>query len=404
MTRVPEAMGDEVSREASGLVWSLVREALVASAASPAGVAEDGTAATADAADRRRAPQASPRVWARAWQLVRSNSVEGLTWAAARHRPDLPRALRDPWSAAADETLWRCLQFDIARERVVAALTARGFELLPLKGAVVAPLYPDPSMRSMVDNDILYRLPGADLPRAQRELARAMASLGFEPEHVGEGCHDTFVAPPCLSFEMHHRLFQDRDGRLAAIEARYRDPWALAGPGPAPSWPAHEHYLYHICHAYKHYEVAGCGIRCLADEMVLLEAWGDELDLDRIEAELAALGPVAAFERRLRRCAQGARDPELIAELLGSGAYGTVEGFVGRGLEAARRAGEAPWRARARYVRGRLLPRGEADAHVYRVAGVRLPVPLALPFRVGRALTVRLPRTLAELRALMRSR
>lgn len=104
-------------------------------------------------------PFAEPPSWPRVHAMAVRNSVEGLTWAGVEAlglAGELPEGLAGRWRDESLMTMWRRLQFDAERERVLAALKAAGFAVLPLKGAAMAHLYPDPSMRSMADNDILY--------------------------------------------------------------------------------------------------------------------------------------------------------------------------------------------------------------------------------------------------------
>lgn len=91
------------------------------------------------------------------YKLAGSNSIEGLTWSAARlWAARMPEDIVDSWSEKAEETLWRNLQFDVEREAIISALNKKGLSCLPIKGAVVSMYYLSPLMRSMCDNDILY--------------------------------------------------------------------------------------------------------------------------------------------------------------------------------------------------------------------------------------------------------
>jgi hypothetical protein len=68
----------------------------------------------------------------------------------------VPTNIAERLQSAALNTVYRRLQFDVERESVFESMAAAGLSYLPLKGVRISAYYPDPSMRAMVDNDILY--------------------------------------------------------------------------------------------------------------------------------------------------------------------------------------------------------------------------------------------------------
>lgn len=316
---------------------------------------------------REPGPLPAGASWERVHDLASWNSVGGVSWAGARHRAhEMPEALARAWAADADTTLWRRLQFDTERERVLAALADAGFSYLPLKGVLIAPMYPDPSMRAMADNDILYgriepdpaggyRVRGANegqraetVRRGSNEVARVMADLGYKTsDPLGLGNHDAFERAPIFNFELHRSLFLDSDSWIGP----FANPWALAVPD-APGSPAYhfepsDFYAYLIGHAYKHFEAGGTGIRSAVDEFVELGHMGSSLDRDRVDAVLSEMG-LTEFEACLRAaslaafgegaCEPGgpALDPDadaLLAFMMRAGTYGTTDIATERKLE-----------------------------------------------------------------------
>ena len=210
---IAEAGGDAVG---GGTVEA---GAVAASEVAPTGNASEGAAgATADAL-----------TWQAVYELAARNSVEGCTWAAARHlASDMPTQLAERWEQAAQATLWRRLQFDAERDRVIAAMDAAGLAHLPLKGITMAERYPDPTMRSMADNDILYGYvealtvgegPAATLPVGEGPTEALPARKGLAAAlPAGEG-----NAPASVS------------GPTAVPEA----PASVSGPTAAPEASAH---------------------------------------------------------------------------------------------------------------------------------------------------------------------
>lgn len=378
-------------------------------------------------------------IWERVHAMARRNSVEGLAWAGVRAcgvEGTLPDGLADRWGGDALLTEWRRLQFDVERERVLAALEAAGLAVLPLKGAAMAGLYPDPTMRSMADNDILYGrvepLPPGDpsapgwrvsgAAPAEREASvragmsaaiEAMRSLGYEPTEVGAGPHDSFARPPIFNFELHRTLFSSGSLPYARLLGYYGNPWSRARQDDDDpllfSFSDEDAYVYTLAHAFKHFDSGGCGPRALADEAVLLRAWGQTMDWGYVAEQLEATG-LAGFEARLADAARAlllgegepaAEDWELALFMCGSGTYGNIATRVERSLERGRAAGSGEVGARLRYVWGRLwlTPGQVADVYPFVAAHPWLR-PLLLPVRVGKALTTGFAHACAELRAL----
>lgn len=124
------------------------------------------------------------------------------------------------------------------REQILTEMAKQGLAALPLKGILVANYYPNPGMRWMCDNDILYgyvepdesggfKLKGNDLAeqefwqgQAQKKLREIMENLGYTTENL-KGAHDVYHKKPFFNFEMHRRLVPE-DSSFAEY---YINPW-----------------------------------------------------------------------------------------------------------------------------------------------------------------------------------
>lgn len=377
--------------------------------------------------------------WENVRVLAKHDSVEAIAWAGLDEaaRSALPEELRHAWGAAADLTLLRQLQFDVERERITARMEAGGLSWLPLKGVLIAGYYPQPGLRSMSDNDILYgfvepepdgrgfRIKGATeaeraetVERGTEEIVRIMKGLGYRGEHVGASKDDCFYKEPMFNFEMHRGLMDDMDEDIPAFCAYYENPWLRArqdGNEPLRFLfsPADE-YLYFLAHAYKHFSRAGCGVRFIADEWVLLGHYGDELSGSYLEGELEKLG-LAEFDRLVRDMAQAVfggegEVPKLTDDqqrlwlyLLGCGTYGTLENRVANRLEELAKEGKSAGAARAEYLGSRFIPSYEWCCCYHPVLrGRKWLYPGFLVFRALRGIAVHPGRLLGELRVILR--
>lgn len=379
------------------------------------------------------APQEKPGgfSWGRVLALAERNGVDATCWPAACGCADVPPEVRSRWQADADVALYRHLAFSEERAAVLAEMEERGLSYLPLKGILLAELYPQPGMRPMADNDILYgyvepdprggfRVRGADAPgreRAVREATDAMAAImaerGYDPVSLGVGNHDSFHRAP-FNFEMHRRLVSPTSPHAAY----YENPWARAVRDPGSPWAYsfsdEDEYVYLVAHAFKHFDGGGCGIRFAVDLRVLLDAKGARLDRAYVDAQLEELG-LSEFEGRMRSLADSAfgdagpvaADTEkLLLYLLGCGTYGTVEIRMGKKLAALEAAGGGLRAAKLRYLAGRLVPGTDVIKEnfpvFYRHKALLPLFPAWRLYRLCRRLVVEPSRVTGELRVLWR--
>ncbi len=325
--------------------------------------------------------------WDAVFKLAGRNSVATTCAFAVTVAPGASDEERARWQAEVDRNLMRHVVFDMEREAIFSAMDKAGLAHLPLKGVVTSRQYPRPEMRWMCDNDILFGrvcdggADGDDAPRVTvatdddaRELRSIMEAAGFKAEHFGMGNHDAYEKLPFLNFEMHRGLANPE----VSWWEYYKNPWSRAqkdadAPGLAYAFSREDAYLFHIAHMFKHFSNSGHGVRGLADEWVLMQAWDAQMDRAYLDAELGKLG-MLEFERDLRRTATAvvgqdacgrklagekdaltADDAAMLAYMLGSGTYGTIANHVSN--ELAREAGEHGQKgSRARYLLGRAFP------------------------------------------------
>ena len=249
--------------------------------------------------------------------------------------------------------------FDIERQTIFRRFNEADIRYAPLKGIVMQEFYPRYGMREMTDNDILCDGTKMD---AVRDI---MESLGYQCESFGELHHDTYLKPPTLCFEMHHRLFSP--GRTPVLDRYYADvsDRLIQKEGCARAFSDEDFYIYLLAHTYKHFSHYGTGLRPLMDIRVYLQTH-PSLDLDYIERELEKL-QIARFEQRCRSLAVklfgfqplDQEDAELLPRFLGSTLYGTVRQREYNKL-TDRLDGSDTGRAKAKYIFDRVFPRGEA--------------------------------------------
>ena len=291
--------------------------------------------------------------WQTRWHMACRNNVEStISPAIQMYQGTIPEPIAGKWKSALSYNLNRFLRFEVEREYISQQLDQHQIAWLPLKGILIAEDYPVPGMRWMSDNDILYGYVEQDAsgqwrPRGESEeerkawqkkageiLQELMTGLVYTAEYLG-GHHDVYQKPPIFNFEMHQSLVP----KINPAYEYYRNPWAKALRSDKNSWQFHfrdeDAYIFHIVHAYKHFEGYGCGIRTLVDEYVILQNHR-KMDRQYILGELQKLH-LEVFEKQLRRAAVHAfskegviteKDWQIINYMLGCGTYGNLHSMI----------------------------------------------------------------------------
>lgn len=143
------------------------------------------------------------------------------------------------------------------------ALEKNGIDYIPLKGAFLRRLYPEPWMRVSGDLDILVR--EKELTLAERVLTEAAdCRLGLEGAH-----HDHVRTPGGITIDLHF-ILTEREEKAKPILDQV---WSHAKP---VAEGRHEYvmddeyfYLFHMFHAKNHFVWGGCGVRTLLDTWLL---------------------------------------------------------------------------------------------------------------------------------------
>ena len=342
---------------------------------------------------RGEAPRPLPAgaSWDAVYGLALANSVTTTCAFAAAKAPGIDAREAKRWRDEVYRNAVRHEAFAAERAAIFAEMDAAGLAHMPVKGVVTAREYPRPEMRWMCDNDFLF---GRALPdgtvrvadeKDRTELFRIMEARGYEPETFNELYHDAYQKEPFLNFEPHLRLSYSED----VWGGYYADSWSRArradgAKGLAYEFSREDAYIYHVAHMYKHFESSGHGVRGIADEWALLNAWQETMDRPYIDAELAELGMVD-FESVLKSAASAAIDedacgrvlagePEALAQndaytiayMLSSGTYGTLQNQARNWLrdDAAKHGKKA---AQVRYLLHRLFPPTESLLPYYPV-------------------------------------
>ncbi len=169
--------------------------------------------------------------------------------------------------------IYRYENMSFTLKNVSAALESAGIPFIPLKGAVIAELYPEPWMRTSCDIDILVH--EQDTERAVNELTE---KLGFSSGEKGR--HDVVLtSAEGISLELHFTLLEDDDFRDASeVLSKV---WSCASPvkegGFEYRLSSEMLCFYHIVHMARHFICGGCGIRPFLDLYLITDKKNERL-------------------------------------------------------------------------------------------------------------------------------
>lgn len=168
-------------------------------------------------------------------------------------------------------------------------LREAGVTPLVVKGIVCRELYPEPDLRISSDEDIL-------IPAEQFDRCRAvMEAYGMRTPLDEEALAETYEAPfrkqdGVLYIELHKSLFPPESDAYGDWNRFFDGAFARARDAGAVRTLSHtDHVLYLLCHAFKHFLHSGFGIRQVCDIVMYLNAYGAEVDWNRVYESCCAI-------------------------------------------------------------------------------------------------------------------
>ena len=270
---------------------------------------------------------------------ISSETVQALLKMAASHDVDhllllgLKKSGALPRECAGEEkrilkAIYRHEQLQYEYERLCEALEKAEIPFLPLKGAVIRGLYPEPWMRTSCDIDVLVH---------REDLERAILQLSEQLKYAEKerATHDvSLFSPSGVHVELHFDLVEE--GRANNAIRILNTVWEKASLRENSSFwyemTDEMFYFYHVAHMAKHFESGGCGIRPFLDLYLLDQTEGAKAKRD----ELLAQGNLLKFTETARALSAswfGGAELDPLAEqmqdfVLHGGAYGSSENRV----------------------------------------------------------------------------
>ena len=285
--------------------------------------------------------------WAELFLLAAAHKVLPMVYEAVYACPAAKQADPRLFAAYKQQTMLSVMQQ--ARKtgeflELYEYLGKSGVTPLVVKGIVCRSLYPKPDHRPSGDEDLL--IPEAQFARCHQ----AMLDYGMELVDPGIDLNSAYEVPyrkpdSPLYIELHKRLFPPESEAYGDLNRFFpenvRKTRTLTVDGKQlVTLDDTEHMLYLICHALKHFLHSGFGIRQVSDIALFANAYGKELDWQRlldcckeIHGEIFAAALFRIGEKYLTLSPEQAEIPEawrsiladeqpLLEDLLDSGIYG----------------------------------------------------------------------------------
>lgn len=235
--------------------------------------------------------------------------------------------------------VYRCEQMNYELERISQLFDEREISYIPLKGAVLRNIYPQPWMRTSCDIDVLVK---------DKDLDKAVSCLEKELGYTqGEkGSHDiSLFSKMGVSVELHYSLIED--DVMEKADAVFENVWDYARKAFNES-ERYElsddmFYYYHIAHMAKHFLIGGCGIRPFIDVFLLCTNVDFDAQSRKILLEKGGLLDFAKQVELLSRVWLDGGEHTVLTQdmrdyILQGGAYGTLENMVA--IQQTKRGGK----------------------------------------------------------------
>lgn len=153
-------------------------------------------------------------------------------------------------------SVYRCIHMNYALKEICNTFNEEHIPYIPLKGSVIRPYYPEESMRTSCDIDILVKEENLDA------AIDALVQKGFKRGE--KNYHDiSLYSPNKIHLELHFNIHEG----INSLDKVLNDAWKYATLKHNSCYEfTNEFFLFHIfAHMSYHFISGGCGIRPLMD-------------------------------------------------------------------------------------------------------------------------------------------
>lgn len=221
--------------------------------------------------------------------------------------------------------IFRYEQMRYDYEQLCMALEEAGIDYMPLKGAVIRELYPEPWMRTSCDIDILVR--ETDFEKATELL---MQKLDYKIEEQTSNVN-AFSLPSMTNVELHHFFLEFEDDKefIPTVWSKSR---VKENTNHHFIMDEELFYAHQTAHMAKHVVAGGCGIRPFLDLFLMMKAgtgnYVDSATLKRYKLSKFATEAEKLSAVWFQEASSSERTKTLEEFILKGGLYGNVENNI----------------------------------------------------------------------------
>lgn len=225
--------------------------------------------------------------WSAVFALAGQQKLTPLLFEAARKAP----------AAAENAALFAAVKQQVIGQVLHQTLRAAGLHPVVVKGQLCSRLYPLQDHRISADDD-LY-IPEAEFPACHARLLANGLTTDTPADELAAADEVSYTKEGSpLYIELHRHLFDSSEDAHDDLNRFFADLHPVEIDGFL-AMPPHEHLLYLILHAYKHFVRSGIGLRQFCDIGLWARAYHDQIDWLRLHDQCrtvhAAKFAAAAF-------------------------------------------------------------------------------------------------------------
>lgn len=298
--------------------------------------------------------------------LAKKHQIYNIIYPLISDMESVSKEEKENWRNYNLSEITRMLTVNHERSVIFNELTENEIRFMPLKGLILKNYYPKESMRQMSDNDILYDFTKRDI------LHGIMVRNGYKAVATGENSDDYFKQP-YSTFEFHRELFFKESDFCPHFDNLWDNAYRDKDNPFMYHMNLNDVYVYSVCHMYKHFSTAGCGVRFLADIYVFLRKEKDNLDWGYIHECLEQYG-ISEYEKESRELAfklfgekeLSEKETALFETYINFGIYGSGKIRLAKNIEKLADSGSVK-NAKKKYIFKRLFPSRKKMIADYRV-------------------------------------
>lgn len=220
--------------------------------------------------------------------------------------------------------------------RICRLFEENGVSFIPLKGAVIRDLYPEPWMRSSCDIDILVHQENMD------SICKLLIAE-FQYRIVKNTTHDViFTSESGVNLELHFKLIDNdfkkngeylRKWNAECLKNVWNNAHVVDGTKCQYRLNDDVMYFYHIAHMAKHFEIGGCGIKPFVDLWLLNNKTDYDLEKRNLLLREGNLFEFGENAKKLSDVWFGGTDSDEITDMIEEyiitgGVYGNIKNKV----------------------------------------------------------------------------